>query len=456
MSAVQPSSASRGRTAHVATGHGTSSGVADGHDVALGMLQPWRDVIKPGGTPEPEAAPAPLGSTAEEDDLARAHRLRTRFSTVGVAYHLGLGALFLWLGSPWMAAYSLAAAALFLGVTVRLSRERDTTLWLPAIEANVHLVIVTWVLGLESGYHLNAFPLALLALVLARSTEVGIRAFSLVLPVVGFLVVHAIPSPPGWRLVVDPAWMTAIYTANVAIALLTTVSGVLWFNQESALLEERLRLARQRTQELLARVLPEAIALRLLGGEGQIADHHAEVTVLFADLVGFTRLSERLPPAELVALLNDVFARFDAIAHQHGVEKIKTMGDGYMAAAGVPEPMADHAGAMAAVALGLRAAVQDVRRATGHDLQVRVGVHSGSVVAGVIGQRRFGYDLWGDTVNIASRMESHGVPGAVQVSDATRRRLEDRYRFTARGAIEIKGKDAMEVFLLEPLPEGGD
>jgi class 3 adenylate cyclase len=206
---------------------------------------------------------------------------------------------------------------------------------------------------------------------------------------------------------------------------------------------------RAQSERLLLNILPASIAARLKESEGAIADHCHNVTVLFADLVGFTPLSSRKSPQELVQLLNRIFTEFDELAELHGLEKIKTIGDAYMAAAGLPEPRPDHARAAAAMALDMLKAVTRVATETGEALEVRIGLHSGPVVAGVIGRKKFSYDLWGDTVNIASRMESHGVPGAVQCSAQTASLLAPDYTLFARGAIVIEGKGEMETFLLE-------
>jgi adenylate cyclase len=208
------------------------------------------------------------------------------------------------------------------------------------------------------------------------------------------------------------------------------------------------RLLHLETERLLLNVLPRSVADRLKAAPATIADSFAEVTVLFADIVGFTRLSESLSPERLVGLLNEVFTLFDAIADRRGLEKIKTIGDAYMAAAGLPEPAPDHAERAADMALDLLVALENFNRESGNTLQVRIGLHCGPVMAGVIGTRKFIYDLWGDAVNTASRMESHGVPGRVQVSDALRQRLGDTFTFEDRGLIEVKGKGEMRTWLL--------
>jgi class 3 adenylate cyclase len=217
-------------------------------------------------------------------------------------------------------------------------------------------------------------------------------------------------------------------------------------------------LVRQRTQELsaekqtserlLLNVLPGPIADRLKTGESLIVDRFDAVSVLFADIVGFTTVASRTTPEALVTMLNELFSMFDRLAEKHGLEKIKTIGDAYMVVAGIPQPVADHAIAIAHMALDMIAGIADYSKRMGSTLTIRVGIHTGSVVAGVIGTKKFIYDLWGDTVNTASRMESTGLPGRVQVSEATYQLLKDQFELEARGPIEVKGKGLMAVYLL--------
>jgi guanylate cyclase len=210
---------------------------------------------------------------------------------------------------------------------------------------------------------------------------------------------------------------------------------------------QRFEAERRRSEALLRNVLPASIADRLKDDPSVIAEHHPAVTVLFADLAGFTAHVADARPDDVVALLDEVFTRIDDLADREGLEKIKTIGDAYMLAGGVPEPRSDHAEAVARVAVGIVAAVAELRPA--HPwLRVRVGLESGPVIAGVIGRRKFIYDLWGDTVNIASRMESHGVPGEVQVGPGAAALLGEGWRLEPRGPIEIKGKGSMTTYLL--------
>ncbi|TVR08728.1 MAG: HAMP domain-containing protein [Phormidium sp. GEM2.Bin31] len=205
---------------------------------------------------------------------------------------------------------------------------------------------------------------------------------------------------------------------------------------------------RETVERLLLNVLPESIAARLKVDEGAIAELFDDVTILFADIVGFTPLSLRLSPVEMVNLLNQIFSEFDAIAAQLGLEKIKTIGDAYMVAGGLPIPRPDHAEAIADMALAMLQSVEKVQRQHPEEFQIRVGINTGTVVAGVIGTHKFIYDLWGDTVNVASRMESHGEPGKIQVTEATYERLKQRYNFQERGMVALKGRGEMKSYWL--------
>lgn len=210
------------------------------------------------------------------------------------------------------------------------------------------------------------------------------------------------------------------------------------------------------SERLLQNVLPHSIAQRLKGRHEVVTDNFtevivdsfAEVTVLFADIVGFTQFSECVSPEVLVDVLNDLFTRFDSIADNCGLEKIKTIGDCYMAAAGLPVPTADHASRAAHMAVDMIEAMGCFNEQSRYKLKVRIGIDSGAAVAGVIGKRKFLYDLWGDVVNTASRMESHGVAGRIQVTESTRQRLGEPFLLEKRGAIDVKGKGEMHTWFL--------
>lgn len=216
--------------------------------------------------------------------------------------------------------------------------------------------------------------------------------------------------------------------------------------------EEALRHEQQKTESLLLNILPQPIAERLkqeTQEAGIIAEDFAEVSVMFADIVGFTQLASSMSPIELIDLLNHIFSAFDRLCEQHNLEKIKTIGDAYMVVGGLPMKQDDHAEAIAEMALDMQAAMTQFCNNTGREFSIRIGIHTGPVVAGVIGLKKFSYDLWGDTVNIASRMESHGIAGQIQITSATYERLQHKYWFEKRGVIVVKGKGEMTTYLLK-------
>jgi len=224
--------------------------------------------------------------------------------------------------------------------------------------------------------------------------------------------------------------------------------------------EVALTRARKRAELLLLNILPQPVAEVLKRGQRTIAESFKGVTIMFADLVNFTNFSTQTSPTQLVELLNQIFSKFDRLVEEHGVEKIKTIGDAYMVAAGLPRRRLDHAQAIAQMALEMQRAIVEFNQETGENFELRIGINSGPVVAGVIGIKKFSYDLWGDTVNTASRMESHGLPGRIQVTQATYELLKDKYEFEERGAIQIKGKGEMTTYWLRgkkiQLQGGGD
>jgi class 3 adenylate cyclase len=212
---------------------------------------------------------------------------------------------------------------------------------------------------------------------------------------------------------------------------------------------KKLQAEQEKSEKLLLNILPKPIADRLKKGARTIADHFPDVTVLFSDLVGFTKLSTHITASELVEKLNEIFLAFDMLAESHGLEKIKTIGDAYMLVGGLPMPRADHVEAVADMAIDMVKAIKRLNIGNNNNFQIRVGIHTGPVVAGVIGKNKFNYDLWGDTVNTASRMESQGISGSIQISETTYQRIKDKFIFEQRGPIEVKGKGEMVTYLLK-------
>ena len=210
-----------------------------------------------------------------------------------------------------------------------------------------------------------------------------------------------------------------------------------------------LETEKARSERLLLNILPKAVASKLKEKQRAIADSFADATVLFADIVGFTQISAGIPPHDVVDLLNHVFSTFDYLAEKHELEKIKTIGDAYMVVGGLPIEQDDHTESIADMALDMLTAMENLSKERGRLLQIRIGINTGPVIAGVIGRKKFIYDLWGDSVNIASRMESQGVANCIQVTEAVVERLGDRYHFEKRGVVYIKGKGNMTTYFLK-------
>ena len=304
--------------------------------------------------------------------------------------------------------------------------------------------------GVSAGFHL-----VLLSGPGGGLMTVGRRAFARVgyylwplLAVSVALLVWGSPDPVLGR-PLTPEELSTLNAANFAVIFLA-----LWrWNSQSARtrhgLEDQVQEEKEVSEGLLLNILPASIAERMKSGEESIADAHPRVAVLFCDLVGFTAMAADRSPREIVDLLERLFLEFDDLASRHGLEKIKTLGDGYLAAAGLPDPVDDPETRAVRMALGMREAVRQLGQQLAQPLDVRIGVHSGPVVAGVIGKSRFAYDLWGDTVNTASRLESRGVAGAIQISEAVRRHLPEEYSVQDRGEVELKGKGRMRCFLVD-------
>ncbi len=203
-----------------------------------------------------------------------------------------------------------------------------------------------------------------------------------------------------------------------------------------------------KSNQLLVNILPQTIARRLMDGQHRIADCFENASILFADIAGFTPLSVELGIEGVVDLLNDMHTGFDEIMESRGLEKIRTIGDGYMAASGVPVPRHDHAHALADAALDMLAFTEELSRRYGFPIELRIGINSGTLMAGVIGRKKFSYDIWGDSVNVASRMESHGLPGRIQIAERTYQLLRRDFHTELRGVIDVKGKGQMKTWLL--------
>lgn len=299
-------------------------------------------------------------------------------------------------------------------------------------------------MGSDTEQHLFLIAVATAAWFLAPRRERWLAATVAVLCGAGMLAIDVLtPARVALRAGAIPFDTADKFTLYLVLQAMAYYSVI-----QTERAEDDLAAEQARSDALLLNVLPRRIADQLKKKSGAIAERFESATVLFADLVNFTQLSERTPATELVQMLDQIFSRFDALADQHGLEKIKTIGDAYMVVGGVPEARADHAMAVAQMSLDMLRVLKELDGPAFASLSLRIGIHSGPVVAGVIGKRKFAFDLWGDTVNTASRMESHGQPGRVHVSQATYDLLVEHFAFEARGPTAIKGKGELNTFFL--------
>jgi adenylate cyclase len=368
-------------------------------------------------------------------------------ATLSFAWVGTYAALGLWLSAAIPFAYQLASAASIytFARTRRYRLFRASQLWMSLLLP----FALQWSLGgfaNSSAVSLWAFtcPVGALLFVGARQAIPWFVAFGALVAVSGALDPALSAGAPD----IPDGVMVTYFVLNI-LGVSTTAYVLLQYfmrAREGALAE--LKVERAKSERLLLNILPASVASRLKESDQVIADRFDAATVLFADIVGFTPLAQGLSPADAVALLDRVFAGWDELAARHGVEKIKTIGDAYMVAGGLPSPRGDHAEAIADMAIEMCAEAERSAAESGMPFEVRIGIDTGPVVAGVIGRSKFTYDLWGDTVNTASRMESHGVPGTIQVTERVYEQLRDRYDLRQRGTIEVKGKGPMTTYLL--------
>jgi len=260
-----------------------------------------------------------------------------------------------------------------------------------------------------------------------------------------YIAVTVLQPQPLVAVLYQSAWMlTTTAFAALGFYFLDRTQRIAWLRQLDLI------AAQEQIRSLLHNVLPPVIAERKLAGESPIADTYAQASLLFADVVGFTPLSSRFSSKQVVGMLNELYERFDAIVARYGLEKIKTIGDCYMVAGGLPRPVPDHLKRLTGAAMEMQAEAAKVHTPDGQPLALRIGMHTGPVTAGVIGQAKFAFDVWGDTVNTASRMEAVGVANRITVSDEVRRALGDAYTFSGPELVDVKGKGLTRVWMLEP------
>ncbi len=379
----------------------------------------------------------------------RKQRVLNIATWIAGAFTLGIGILQMITGhNVWHIGFiNLFSAAVFLAIPV-LYRFGDLVAPLTFVFcAYFSLTVVGWQIGTDTGLQFFYIVSASLT-VLVLGTEHILMASVVVAIGAGLTIAaqYLVPGDTG----VQPLWL--VHTGFVVTTICTCVLifATVWYAmRQVSRAEAAMEVEYERSEALLANILPADIAARLKDpGRGVIADHHDAASILFADIAGFTQRASKMPPADLVRFLDRLYTTFDRLVDKHGLEKIKTTGDSYMVVSGVPQARPDHAQALAALALDMSRAVADLRDPNGQPVPLRMGMATGPVVAGVVGARRFFYDVWGDAVNVASRMETTDQEGHIQVPQDMYELLKDDFDLFERGDVEIKGKGVMHTWYL--------
>jgi len=305
--------------------------------------------------------------------------------------------------------------------------------------------------GLESRFYAGMILLMVGVGLLLPISMRQMAVFGAIIWVIYIGPILFIPAQLNWKILEDNLFFLTIATA-LALASCYSVTSL---REKEFISQQELSLEQEKSERLLLNILPAPIASRLKKQSGVIADRKSDVTVMFADIVGFTPLASSKPPEELVGMLNSLFSRFDDLTDKFGLEKIKTIGDAYMIAGGLAEEGRYHARDAAEMALEMLQVIKTLNRAESLELDIRIGINTGPLVAGVIGKKKFVYDLWGDTVNTASRMESSGRPGKIQVTETTYKCLANDYEFESLGSIPVKGKGHISSYILLGRKNGG-
>jgi|JI10StandDraft_1071094.scaffolds.fasta_scaffold200090_3 adenylate cyclase len=383
---------------------------------------------------------------------AKGIRLRNRLAFVVGGLLIGNMPLQIYFWHEAQLIFYLLIGQMFIQFsTIPLNSKRLYTLsYLAFVLTPIAGIVVYTILGGAA----SNIPLFMLTVIMTAYFSGGyemprLRNFLVLLSFVSFVILEFMGSFMDPVIKFSPLYIQLL-RHTIDFGMVTFALGLTFYiSQEIRKSDDEIETERSKSEKLLLNVLPAAIAAQLKLNEGVIAERYEESSVLFADIAGFTVLSSKLPPDQVVQMLDEVFRDFDSLAGRLGLEKIKTIGDAYMVAAGLPERRSDHCEAIFELAVEMQRLMREKFSKKFDGLELRIGIHSGPVIAGVIGTVKFAYDLWGDTVNTASRMESHGVTGQIHVTEAVYERLKNRHNFTERGELEIKGKGLMKTFLFE-------
>ena len=383
------------------------------------------------------------------DGMVRYYVYWKVFYILAAIGHLMVQFFFYLGGVDFMVAFNVFSVALFIVAYFLLQfGYYRIAFWGALIELVLHGIAATICVGLQYGFVNYTFLVCVLVFIQPfYSWRVSASMAGLTLLSAVVLTSYMLSTPPVYQMpdaLSGPVQLMAVTTWPIFVLIM--VLPFIWASERA---EAELTEAYGESERLLLNILPRPIAKRLKASPGLIADDREKVAILFADVVGFTDLSGRVPPAEIITLLNSVFNIIDELVDKHGVEKIKTIGDAYLAVAGLPDPIEDPEVVICRLALDIQKHVAGIHLpGTNEPLLIRIGLHSGRVVAGVIGNRKFAYDLWGDAVNFAARMESTGEPGRIQVTEDFADLIRDRFVFEPRGTIAVKGKGEVQTSFL--------
>ena len=353
--------------------------------------------------------------------------------------------LFMWMKVPEMALVNIFSVIAWAFVLYSVRRMMFSTAWVIfTAEIMLHAGFCSHYVGWGFGNQYFLFTLVGMSFLLPRKIYLSMTIA--VAAIIEFVILSRWSNETPWN--ENPDLLYLLNVINIVIALGISVFDTLHYQMIIHQTEAELNKANIKSERLLVNVFPLAILEKLKNKEETIADRFDCASVFFADIMGFTPLSEKLSPVELVNLLDKLFSLFDGLVIKHKVEKIKTIGDAYMVAAGVPTPIKNHAEQLANFALEFKLCLAEFNLKNNQSLRMRVGINSGPIVAGVIGKSRFIYDLWGDCVNTAARMESHGMAEEIHISEHTYKLISDKFTFESRGIIEVKGKGPMPTYFL--------
>lgn len=387
--------------------------------------------------------PVPANASPQE---RRTYYMAAIGMPIGLFTHAFLIFLFAYWGVMELALLNVFSVFLWSLSIIFIRRQQPNPAFITfTSEILVHTVLVIYFVGWGMG--IQYFLILLMLVVTLSMWSLGTRLAVALLCTALFILTYTytLRYPP--QVTVNPDQLYIVNTLNISVAFVSMILTALYGVGTADRLEAQLEIEHLKSEALLNNILPEPISARLKNSEGTIADHCEGTSILFADVVNFTPLSANMTPTELVELLNAVFSDFDALTEKYELEKIKTIGDCYMVASGVPHPRADHAQVLTQMALDMQELVNG-RSYNGHKLAFRIGINSGPAVAGVIGRKKFAYDLWGDTVNTASRMESHGSGGHIQITRATYDLIKDDFMCEPQGTVNVKGKGIMDVWYI--------